>query len=92
MLGEFYLLDKDSTQHPLKRCEVSQATETLGVFIAMDGNLMAQKEALKEKAKSFAEKLRTSQCEPNTAIYAFNTCFIKSMEYCMPATNFIKEE
>ena len=66
--------------------------KTLGVFIAMDGNSSAQKELLKEKAKTFAEKLRTSQCEPNTAIYAYNTCFIESMEYCMPVTNFTKEE
>ena len=92
MLGDFYLLDKEHTHHPLKQREVSQATETLGVYVSMDGNSSAQKEALREKAKSFAEKLRTSQCKPNTAIYTYHTCFMKSMEYCMPATNFTKEE
>lgn len=90
MLGDFYLLDKEHTHHSLKRREVSQATETSGVYVAVDSNLLAQKEALRNKAKLFAEKLYTSQCELNTAIYTYNTCFIKSMEYCMPATNFTK--
>ena len=92
MEGEFTLLDKEENRVPLKRLEVSEATETLGVFISMDGNHSAQKEELKKKAKSFAEKLRTRKCEPNTAIYTYNNCFLKSMQYCMPATNFSKEE
>ena len=46
MPGNYTLLDKEGNRHPLARHEVSKATETLGVFIAMDGNSEAQKLAL----------------------------------------------
>ena len=92
MQGEYTLQDKEGNNHPLERREVSQATETLGVYIAMDGNDKAQEEALRKKSEDFAEKLRVSKCEPNTALYAYNNCFIKSMEYCMLVTNFTRKK
>ena len=58
----------------------------------MDRNFNEQQAELTKKAKDFAEKMRVSQCEPNTALYAYyNNCFIKGMEYCMPVTNFTKK-
>ena len=92
MEGEYTLLDKEGNSHPIERLEVSHATESLGVHIAMDGNFNEQRAELTKKAKDFAEKMRVSQCKPNTALYAYNNCFIKGMEYCMPVTNFTKKE
>lgn len=57
MEGEYTLTDKHGNWHPLKRLEVSTGLETLGVFIAMDGNQEAQIKSLAEKSKSFAEKM-----------------------------------
>ena len=87
MEGSYSLTDKKGNRHPLKRLEVSTGSETLGVFIAMDGNQEAQIKSLKEKSKNFAAKMKAKQCEPNIAMYTYNTCFMKSMEYCMPVTH-----
>ena len=91
MEGEYTLTDKHGNRHPLKRLEVSTGSETLGVFIAMNGNQEAQIKSLTEKSKSFAAKMRTKQCDPNIAIYTYNASFIKSMEYCMPVTHLSKK-
>ena len=60
-IGEVKLLmkDKDGEVKPLTRYEPSEAQETLGVFIAMDGNWRCQKEVLKLKAATFASQLRS---------------------------------
>ena len=46
--------DKDGEVKPLARYEPSEAQETLGVFIVMDGNWRRQKEVLEQKAATFA--------------------------------------
>ena len=56
MEGEYTLLDKEGNSHPIERLEVSHATESLGVHIAMDGNFNEQRAELTKKAKDFAEK------------------------------------
>jgi hypothetical protein len=54
----------------------------------MDGNQRAQILSLKEAAIIFADQIRSSKCDKNTALYTYNSCFMKSMEYCMTTTNF----
>ena len=38
MEGSYYLLDKNNEKQHLQRYEVSKESETLGIFISMDGN------------------------------------------------------
>jgi hypothetical protein len=45
----------------LKRLEVNEARETLGVFAAVDGNQIAQTVALADKVHIWAEKIMTKQ-------------------------------
>jgi hypothetical protein len=58
----------------------------------MDGNQRAQFLFLKEAAIIFADQIRSSKCGKNTALYTYNSCFMKSMEYCMTTTNFSETE
>jgi hypothetical protein len=67
-------------------------TKTLGVFLAMEGNQRAQFLFLKEAAIIFADQIRSSKCDKNTALYTYTSCFMKSMEYCMTTTNFSETE
>ena len=92
MEGSYYLLDKNDEKQDLKRFEVSKGSETLGIFITMDGNNKDQRDNLRAKAEKFGEQINTSHCEPNEAIYMYNHCFIKSMEYCMPVMNFKEKD
>jgi hypothetical protein len=88
MSGSFTLIDKHGNRETLRRLEVWQVQKTLGVFLAMDGNQRAQFLFLKEAAITFADQIRSSKCDKNTALYTYNTCFMKSMKYCMTTTNF----
>jgi hypothetical protein len=58
----------------------------------MDGNQRAQFLFLKEAAIIFAGQIRSSKCDKNTALYTYNSCFMKSMEYCMTTTYFSETE
>jgi hypothetical protein len=56
----------------LDRLEVHEARESLGVFIAMDGNLKAQTTALWEKAVKWADKVRTENSPTQKHGFHFN--------------------
>ena len=92
MPGAFSLLDKHGCRHNLKRLEVWEAQKTLGVFLSMDGNQKAQFLFLRDEAIKYADQLRSSKCNKNTALYTYNSCFMKSIEYCMTTTNFSETE
>ena len=91
MEGTYTLMDKTGQRHLLTRLEVSQGKETLGVFIAMDGNQTNQIAELETKSKEYAAQIMASTCDYNTAVYSYNSCFMKSLEYCMPVTSIGKE-
>ena len=88
MPGEFTLTDRHGVRHAIDRLEPSVEKETLGILIAPDGNQKELAKCLKEKAKDFGEKIRSSQCTADTAMYTYNSCFMKSIEYSWIVTNF----
>ena len=92
MPGSFTLIDKNGNREILTRLEVWQAQKTLGFFLAMDGNQRAQFLFLREKSIEFGDQIRSSKCDKNTALYTYNSCFMKSIEYCMTTTNFSESE
>ena len=55
MEGTYHLLDKNDEKQDLKRLKVSKGSETLGIYIAMDGNNFDQKLNLCQKAEVFDE-------------------------------------
>ena len=88
MPGEFTLTDRHGVRHAIDRLEPSVGKKTLGIPIAPDGNQKTLATSLTEKAKEFGERIRSSQCTADTAIYTYNTCFMKGIEYSMIVTNF----
>ena len=86
------LNDKFENPYNLKQISVSEACKTLGVYLAMDGNQKKHIELLQEKANEFAEKIIRSNCDPNTAIYTYNSCLMKSLEYSMVISDFTYTE
>ena len=92
MPGSFTLIDKHGIRQELKRMDVSEAENTLGVFLAMDGNQRRQFLFLKGEEVKFGDQIRSSKCDKNTALYTYNSCFMKSMEYCMTTTNFSESQ
>jgi hypothetical protein len=86
MPGDISIRGVDGIRVTLERLEPSEARETLGVFIAMDGNWRAEIVALLEKTSTFADQLRVCFIQPNDAWHAFITTIMKSLEYPMEAT------
>ena len=92
MQGECTLDDKYGNKHHLKRIETSEAVETLGVYLAMDENSNKHREELKKKADKFAEQISKSNCDPNTALYTYRSCFMKSIDYSLVVSDFTGKE
>ena len=92
MPGDFTLNDKDGTQHTLSRLEPSQGSETLGIFLAMDGSHANHFQSMKAKGIAFADKIRVSNCSSNVAIYTYKYCFLPSLQYSMCVSNFTENE
>ena len=82
---------KDITTN-LARLEPSMARETLGVFMAMDGNQREQKNQLMKKARLYNEQLRTGVITRQHAWYSYTASFSKTLEYPMEAIDMSKEE
>ena len=83
--GELHARNFDDRIYPLARLDPSLARETLGIFLAMDGNQRAQTEHLKTKARIYAEQLRTGVISKRHAWYSYTAAFSKTLEYPMEA-------
>ena len=92
MPGELTLIDRHGVRHAIDRLEPSVGGKTLRVPIAPDGNQKTLATSLTEKAKDLGEKIRYSQCTADTAMYSYNSCFIKSIECSMIVTNFYSKK
>jgi exonuclease III len=70
----------------LKRLEASQAEETLGLWIAPDGNQERQILALTSKIKRWCDKVRCGQLPISLAWLSLTSGLAKSLEYPLAAT------
>ena len=86
MPGEITLLDRNAARIPLQRLDVSQAEESLDVWITMDGSQDKHIEIMKKKAQVFAARISTKKVLRNDALYTYNSWFMKTLEYPMAAT------
>src|SRR5688572_7483768 len=74
-------------RHDLKRLPVTEARESLGVFLSIDGDNSAKIRKLRNKAEEFADAIRTSKLSHDDAWYALNSTILKTLEYPMIAIN-----
>jgi hypothetical protein len=74
----------------LERLDVHEARETLGVFIAMNGNQELETQELWEKAMAWAEKVRSGRFSPAKAWFSIQFCIMKSLEYPLMVTSLSK--
>jgi hypothetical protein len=75
------------TRVELDRLEVFEARETLGVYIAMDGNQDTQMQALLQIAQRWADLVRSGRLTQAEAWFSLTFCIIKSLEYPLMATS-----
>jgi hypothetical protein len=75
----------------LERLDIHEAKETLGIWIAMDGNQHAQTQALIASAYLWADCVRTGKLSLVEAWYSLQYCIMKSLEYPLMATSMSKK-
>lgn len=92
MSGNYTLPDNSENTHPLKRLELWEGSKTLGIPIAVDGSQDDAYEQLFTKSQEYKLKLARRTVEPNTATYAFKSCFMKGLEYGMVITTLRNDE
>ncbi len=76
----------------LDRLDMHEARETLGVFIAMNGNQIAMTQELWEKACLWADRIRTGHFTHAEAWYSLQFCIMKSLEYPLAASSLSKKD
>ena len=84
--------DKGKTQLPLTQLSLLEARETLGVWIAADGNWRTQTRKLKDKATTWGDKLAKGYLREADTTVALQTTITKSLAYALPATSLTKTQ
>jgi hypothetical protein len=92
MPGNITLPDANGQAYVVAREEVSTSFESLGVWIALDGNQEKIKTILTETSHVFASQVSTSKCSRNDALYTYTISFMASMQYPMIATQSSENE
>ena len=84
--------DANNITHTMKYLKPGTAQEMLGVYIAPTGSNTAQVSFLKDRARYFADAIRTSNIYASESWIALTTMAMKSIEYCLPATTLTEDE
>jgi len=92
MPEEITLLDRNGIRITLERLYVSVAAESLGVWIAMDGNQDKKIDIMKKKAQEFAAQISTKKVSRNDALYTYSPSFMKKLEYPTAATRLTEDQ
>ena len=85
----------DAKGHPvtLDRSEPHEDFETLGVFLAPDGNQTPTfNELMKRKVRPSIANIKAAHLKREDVAYALNSTVMKQIEYVLPATSFSKEQ
>ena len=76
----------------LDRLEAHKARETLGVFIAMNGNHDTQTAELLKSAHRWASRVRSSRFSHTEAWFSLNYCIMKTLKYPLMATSLSRDQ
>ena len=90
--GAIQVDDLGGTRKTLKRLEPHQAYETLGVFLAPDGNYNDQIEKLTNLAVQWADGMRTGRISRDEAWLAVSTTIWRSLSYPLAAMRLSKDQ
>ena len=81
----FTVKDANEQRQALSLVPANEARETLGVFLAPDGNESKQIEHLKSKVNHWSDKVRTNHISKYHASLAVSSTIYKTLEYSTPA-------
>ena len=88
----FEVPNADGNMIELRQFEASKANETLGVFLAPDGNNSDAKEALLEKSRLWSELIHKGHLKASDVMLAMDTTIVKALQYPLPALTLTEKE
>jgi hypothetical protein len=77
---------------PLRKLEPWQVERTLGIWLAPDGNMDVQFAWMKEKAESWANKIRSRHLPRHLTWMAWTTTILKTLEYPLPVMTLSRKQ
>jgi hypothetical protein len=90
--GELEADDISNQRKIIKRLETHQAYETLGVFLAPDGNLEAQFEKMRKAVVKWVDGLQTGKISRDEAWLALQSTILRTLYYPLPALRLTKPQ
>ena len=90
--GQLTGRDFDNLRKSVPRLDTNEAYETLGVFLAPDGTMDREYEDLTQKARRWADKLRTTTLREQETATALKATILKTLEYPLQATFLTKQQ
>jgi hypothetical protein len=90
--GDILVPDLQGTLQPITRLDPSEAVKVVGVHQAMDGNMKAQVQALKDKADTWGEKIKSGWLPRNLAHHGNTSMIWSSLKYPLPACTITETE
>jgi hypothetical protein len=90
--SRFEVPNAEGTMTALRQLEASEASETLGVFLAPDGNNSAAKQALTEKALLWSEYIHKGHLSASDVMTAMDTTITPSLHYPLAALTLTEKE
>lgn len=89
---DFKVRDENEDLKSLPIMEANEGKETLGVYLAPDGNNADMIKYLQDKTLHWKELIRSGHLSKKDARQALNTTIMKSIEYALPALTLTEQE
>ena len=89
---DFTVKDDEETQQPLTSLNYDEGKETLGVYLAPDGNNTAMVKVLCKKAEEWKEHINSGHINKTDAWQALGTTIMKTLQYPLKALTLNREE
>ncbi len=90
--GELQVNDISDSRKTIKRLEAHEAYETLGVFLAPNGNSQAQFEKMRKAVASWVDGLRTGIISKDEVWLALQSTILRTLYYPLPALRLTKAQ
>jgi hypothetical protein len=89
---DLFVNDLHGERKKIKRCEVWDAQETVGIHLALDGNIVQQAMKMKTLATNWADHMRTGKITRDEVWLALSTTIMRTLSYPLPALNLAKKQ
>jgi hypothetical protein len=83
---ELKILDDEGRQHSIQQVAAGASELALGIMFSPSGNMEGETKYLREKAITWADKVRSGHLSHKEAWYCLNTTVLRAIEYALPAT------